>query len=751
MSGLSGADRSGRVLADRYRLERLIGRGGAGQVYRARDTSLSRVVAVKLLQPALAGDASFLRRFQAEARAAAQLGHPHVVTVYDWGEDGGEPYLVLEYLGAGSLRDLVAHYGQLDLAAVRTIGTEVGRALAFAHRQGVVHRDIKPANLLLGDDARVRVADFGLARALAEATWTEPVGMLLGTARYASPEQALGRRVDDRTDVYSLGLVLLEAATGSLPFSADTPVGTLMARVGRDVEVPAGLDPLGEIVREMLRANPSSRPPADAVVAAFEGVEGSLGVGRDLRALVVGESTDRPVEWDRVRTDRAAIDLREPAGEWERPGGSDGRTSVGDDRGALAPAAGPAELGRDGAGEPETAGRGLLAAHDRSRPDETAGGLTFEAGRLGRSGLLGAADVPTASLEGDSPGGVLLGGVLPGRGWSRATVTLEPPEVSAGHGVDLADSGASPPTALPPAEVIGPGGRPLRRSRRPFAVVAVLVALVVAALAASRLLFVPTYPTPSLVGLSPIRAGRVLGDRLRLRLDGRRYDGTVPAGDIVAQSPLAGVRARRGSVVLVILSRGPAPRAVPSLTGESEVAAVEALAAAGFRSHIDETYSGTVPEGQVISWSPSRGLRAKGTVVTVVVSKGPRPRIVPSLRLESAASAIAALRQLKLVPLETKAHSPTVPAGDVISTEPAPGTSVPRGSTVTVVVSEGPRMVAVPNVEGDGVVQATAALEAAGLAVPHVYGPPGGTLVILTTPGPGALVPVGTPVSLYTL
>lgn len=739
MSGLSGADRSGRVLADRYRLERLIGRGGAGQVYRARDTSLSRVVAVKLLQPALAGDASFLRRFQAEARAAAQLGHPHVVTVYDWGEDGGEPYLVLEYLGAGSLRDLVAHYGKLDFSAVRTIGSEVGRALAFAHGQGVVHRDIKPANLLLGDDARVRVADFGLARALAEATWTEPVGMLLGTARYASPEQALGQRVDERTDIYSLGLVLLEAATGSLPFSADTPVGTLMARVGRDVEVPSGLGPLGGIVREMLRADPTARPPADAVVAAFEAVEASPGAGRDLRTLVQGEAADRPAEWDRARVDRPAIDLREPSGEWERPGG---RTWGGDDRGALTPAVGSARVDRDGATGPGATG-GLSATIDRTGSDETAGGLTFvpEGERAAGQVLLDAADVPTASLHGGSPGG----------DWSRTARSLEPPELRSGHGVALADSGGSPPATLPPAEVIGPGGRPLRRSRRPFVLAAALVAVVVAALAASQLLFVPTYPTPSLVGMSPVRAGRILGTRLRLRLDGRRYDGTVPAGDIVAQSPLAGVRARRGSVVLVVLSRGPAPRAVPSLAGESEVDAVQALAAAGFRSHIEEIYSGTVPAGDVLSWSPSRGLQEKGTVVTVVVSKGPRPRIVPSLRLDSAASALAALRQLKLVPVETKAHSGTVPAGDVISTTPAPGNSVPRGSTVTVVVSEGPRLVAVPDVEGDGVVQATAALEAAGLAVPHVYGPPGGTLVILTDPAPGTVVPVGTEVSLYTI
>src|SRR5918996_1431194 len=205
----------GRVLGGRYRLLSAVGSGASARVY-------------------LADDELFLRRFRAEARAAAALSHPHILAVYDWSGDEDSPYLVTEYLGGGSLRSLLDAGHRLSPSQALVVGLETARALDHAHRQGFVHRDIKPANLLFGDDARLRVADFGLARAIAEAGWTEPTGAVLGTARYASPEQARGESVDGRSDVYSLALVLVEAVTGQVPFTADTTIGTLMARLDRD-------------------------------------------------------------------------------------------------------------------------------------------------------------------------------------------------------------------------------------------------------------------------------------------------------------------------------------------------------------------------------------------------------------------------------------------------------------------------------------------------------------------------------------
>jgi serine/threonine-protein kinase len=237
-------DQIGRVLGGRYRLLAPLGAGASAQVYLADDVRLRRRVAVKVLHAALADDEAFLRRFRAEAQAAAALNHPHIVAVYDWSGDEGTPYLVTEYLSGGSLRSILDAGYLLTQSQALVVGLEAARALDHAHRQGFVHRDIKPANLLFGDDSRLRIADFGLARAIAEAAWTEPTGAVLGTARYASPEQARGEPVDGRSDVYSLALVLVEAVSGTVPFTADTTIGTLMARLDQSVPIPDELGPL---------------------------------------------------------------------------------------------------------------------------------------------------------------------------------------------------------------------------------------------------------------------------------------------------------------------------------------------------------------------------------------------------------------------------------------------------------------------------------------------------------------------------
>ncbi len=196
----------------------------------------------------------------AEAQAAASLTHPNLVAVYDWGEDSDGPYLVLEYLGGGSLRDLLDDSQPLGPAHVAGIGAQAAHGLAYAHARGFVHRDVKPANLLFDDERRrLCVADFGIARALAEAAWTEPVGATLGTARYAAPEQAQGKRVDGRTDVYALCLVLYEAITGSVPFVSDTTIGTLMARVGAPLPGHDALGPLDAILRAGAAPEPDER------------------------------------------------------------------------------------------------------------------------------------------------------------------------------------------------------------------------------------------------------------------------------------------------------------------------------------------------------------------------------------------------------------------------------------------------------------------------------------------------------------
>jgi len=257
-------DQIGRVLGGRYRLLSPLGSGASAQVYLADDVRLRRRVAVKVLHPALADDESFLRRFWAEAQAAAALSHPHLLAVFDWSDDDS-PYLVTEYLSGGSLRALLDAGHRLTPAQALVVGLEAARALDHAHRRGFVHRDIKPANLLFGSDGRLRIADFGLAKAIAEAGWTEPTGSVLGTARYASPEQARGESLDGRSDVYSLALVLVESVTGQVPFTADTTIGTLMARLERSLDVPDELGPLAAVLVGAGRLDPADRVDAAAL------------------------------------------------------------------------------------------------------------------------------------------------------------------------------------------------------------------------------------------------------------------------------------------------------------------------------------------------------------------------------------------------------------------------------------------------------------------------------------------------------
>jgi serine/threonine-protein kinase len=262
MVGGRVADQIGRVLGGRYRLVAPIGTGGSAHVYVADDTTLRRRVAVKVLQPALALDQAFLRRFRAEAQAAAALNHPNIMRVFDWGEDDEGPFLVLEFLGGGSLRDMLDTGRRLSVAQSVLVGLEAARALDYAHRRGLVHRDIKPANICFDEEGRTAVADFGLARALAEAAWTEPDGVLLGTARYAAPEAAQGRSLDGKADVYALGLVMLEAVTGDAPPVADTTVATLMARANQPIVAPFGLGPLTSVIDAAGAVDPDDRPDA---------------------------------------------------------------------------------------------------------------------------------------------------------------------------------------------------------------------------------------------------------------------------------------------------------------------------------------------------------------------------------------------------------------------------------------------------------------------------------------------------------
>ena len=220
----------GTLIGHRFRLEEKIGSGGMSSVYRAFDPTLERWVAIKLMHRDISSDPDQLERFRREARAVAQLNHPHVVTVIDAGEDEGAPYIVFEYVEGETLKDRIRRNGRLPVAEAVAYAIEIARALECAHSHRLVHRDVKPQNVLIDPDGRAKVTDFGIARSL-EAQGLTATGRVLGTTDYVSPEQALGHEVTEQSDIYSLGIVLYEMLTGEVPFQADTQVAVAMKHV----------------------------------------------------------------------------------------------------------------------------------------------------------------------------------------------------------------------------------------------------------------------------------------------------------------------------------------------------------------------------------------------------------------------------------------------------------------------------------------------------------------------------------------
>jgi eukaryotic-like serine/threonine-protein kinase len=221
----------GETVAERYELEELVGHGGMSSVYRAHDSLLERYVALKVLHEQYSEDDDFVERFKREARSVAQLQHPSIVTVIDRGEQGGRQYIVFEYVEGENLKELVVRKGRLEVREALEIAIEVARALGFAHEHGIVHRDVKPQNVLLNGDGRPKVTDFGIARSLDMDQGVTQTGTVLGTSNYIAPEQASGKRVDQHSDIYSLGVVLYEMLTGEVPFPGESFVAVALKHV----------------------------------------------------------------------------------------------------------------------------------------------------------------------------------------------------------------------------------------------------------------------------------------------------------------------------------------------------------------------------------------------------------------------------------------------------------------------------------------------------------------------------------------
>lgn len=694
------SDRVGQVLGGRYRLLGPIGTGASATVYLADDVVLRRRVAVKVLHAALADDAAFLKRFRAEAQAAAALNHPHVMAVHDWGQ-GDVPYLVTELLGGGSLRALLDLGHRLDVAQARQIGLEAARGLDYAHRRGFVHRDIKPANLLFDDEGRLRIADFGLARALAEAAWTEPTGAVLGTARYASPEQAQGRPLDGRSDVYSLALVLIEAVTGDVPFTADTTLGTLMARVDRPLPVPDELGPLVIALTAAGNPDPAARPDA-AGFANLLMAAGDLGPVAPLP--LAGTAT----------IDGADLEPREP-------------TTLYVPERLLRADLDPEIM----AAPPGTTTNGLSIVHEGVAQPATV--------RVDRADAVEAEAVSRAEKRRrrkeakDAAGAGLLG--------AAATVSPIP-----GGGAPVE------PEQLPYDRSDRP--RDLKKLRRRLlAVLVVLLLAVGVGAGAWYLTRTPTHELVSLVG-EPIDTALVQLSSNGLNVDRTDvYDEAQPAGTVLSQDPPPGTELKEGSTVALTVSLGPPPVGVPDPGGKALSQVTQEFAALGLKvGDIKRVYDENWIQDTVLSTAPGTPAQVpKGSSVGLIVSDGPAPRTVPDgLVGGTYDAAAAAIKAAGLKPVRNDVFNDTVPVGQVMDVNPKGASQAARDSNVTVTVSKGPELVPIPaTIKGVSPQQAAQILQGLGLSVTGIQGSP---LAPVTNSNPAIGTPVkkGTTVVLIT-
>jgi serine/threonine-protein kinase len=626
----------GRVVGGRYEVMSRLARGGMATVYLAVDRRLDRDVALKVMHPHLADGTAgteFVARFRREARTAAKLAHPGLVAVYDQGVDGDMSYLTMEYIDGVNLRHRIVERGSLPLGEALRIAERVLDALSVAHRADLVHRDIKPENVLLAVDGRVKLADFGLARAVTEVTSTT-TGTVLGTVAYLAPELVAQGTSDARTDVYACGVLLYEMITGRQPFVGSTPIHVAFQHVNNDVPAPsATVDWLPIEVDELVGAL-TARDPGDRVPDASA-------------ALVL------------LRRTRASLD----------------ESVLG--RRADVPPAAPAALD----GDPGLAGDELDDGAGSPRSD--ADGQT------------------TTRLETNA----------------GATVALP-------IGLGLPAAGHDLVAAAEP--------EPRPRRRRWPVLVAVLVALALAAGAGWWFLLGPGSPTrvPTLAGMDRAAAQHAL-DQADLKASfTEAFDGTVPADKVVSSSPTSDVRVARGATVTVVLSKGPDWVKVPAdLVGMTSAQAQAALTAAGLRAVVsghsfdDKAKAGTVLAATLpdASAATPEAKATRGTLVSLVLSDGPAPVTLPAITGLTKDAAAALLARNALTLATTDDYSDTVPAGQIISQDPAPNATVHRGDTIHAVVSQGPQPVPVPNVINQSESKGTKQLESAGFQVSVQY------------------------------
>ena len=678
----------GHLVDGRYEVLSRIARGGMATVYLAVDRRLDREIALKVMHPHLAEGgtgAEFVARFRREARSAARLTHPGLVGVLDQGVDGQTSYLAMEYVDGTDLRRRLQDEGALTVGDALGTVEAVLDALAAAHRAGLVHRDIKPENVLLAVDGRVKVADFGLARAVTEVTATT-TGTVLGTVAYLAPELVAHGTSDTRTDVYAVGILLYEMLTGRQPFTGSTPIQIAFQHVNTDIPAPSDVVPwlpqeLDELVAALAAREPADRPAeAAAALALLRRTRDALDPATLARRADVA-ARPAPVPSPALPAD----DDREPDPDDHAPFDPQATTA--------------------------------LDVADRRRADDARG-----------DGL-----ARTMALQ--------IGTGLAPRG---------------PHG----DASAAPEATA--ADATPGGATPVRDRRRRGAVVALLVGLLLALGGAGAWWFT-TYGPGAFTTVPDGVVGAPLADAeaalAAAGLDAapeEAFDPAVPPGVVVSASPEEGGRVPEEGTVELVVSKGPDLREIPAVVELPYAEAEAALVAAGFvlgepvREHHD-----TIPAEHVLAAASAAGpaepgaTLPAGTEVTLTVSDGPAPLVVSSVVGILRDEAVALLQGQGLVVAEVPDFSVDHPAGTVMAQSPEPNAAGLRGDTVTITISQGPPLVAVPEVFGLQFAEARDQLVALGFEVArnNVLGGIFGT-VHSQDVAPGTQLPVGSTITL---
>ncbi|WP_058270841.1 Stk1 family PASTA domain-containing Ser/Thr kinase [Olsenella massiliensis] len=635
---------SDKLLGGRYAVQDKIGTGGMAVVYRGIDQVLGRTVAIKTMLPQFAADPSFAARFKQEAQAAAALQSPYIVSVYDWGKDGETYYIVMEYLRGTDLKSGIRRHGALDCKKVAQIGSQIAQALSVAHAHEIIHRDIKPQNIMVQPDGNVKVMDFGIARAKNSHLTTD--NSVLGTAHYVSPEQTQGKVLGPTTDIYSLGVVMYEAATGSVPFDGDDAISVALKQVNEQPMPPSQRNPqidpsLESIILKCMQKSPSDRfQSADELARVLRDyLAGRLRAVNSATATIQNVTTPLPVT---SPTQAAA------------PAGNTASFRRVDATGHLRPQMATQRALQDEADRRRSHRRRLVAGTIVATI-LLVGAIVAVVSMLGN----GSQTQPVPNFIGLTQEQALRE-ISEAGYFQKGSVKEEySSTVQKGLVIDQdPDAGLRKPKGTQINLVVSKGEEPAA-----------------------------TVTVPDLTHMTPSEAEAALkavglvgqaGDSV--------YSSDVEVGTVASQSPGKDASAKAGDTVTYQLSKGAENVDVPNVVGMSAQEATSALEAAGFSVSTKSAESDEVDKGHVIRQS-STDKAAKGSTITITVSSGSTKATVPSVVGMSEGAAVSALKAAGFTASTSYEASSTVDKGTVIS-QSVTG-SATRGSTIAISVSSG--------------------------------------------------------------